>query len=170
MHRIGGLEKADGSGNVSYDPANHDLMVRLRAQKVAGIADDIPTVAVDDPEGLGGADLLVLGWGSTYGAIQAAIREVRQSGRRVAHAHLRHLNPFPRNLGEVVHAYKRILIPEVNLGQLRKLIRAEFLVDAQGLNKVSGLPFRRIDVQLAILSQLDAPTKGNGHASAEGAS
>jgi 2-oxoglutarate/2-oxoacid ferredoxin oxidoreductase subunit alpha len=170
MHRIGGLEKADGSGNVSYDPVNHDRMVRLRAQKIAGIANDIPALAVDDPDGVGGADLLVLGWGSTYGAIQAAIREVRQTGRRVAHAHLRHLNPFPLNLGEVVTAYKRVLIPEVNLGQLRKLIRAEFLVDAQGLNKVSGLPFRRIDVQLAILSQLDAPTKGNGHAAPEEAS
>ena len=167
MHRIGGLEKADGSGNVSYDPVNHDRMVRLRAQKVAGIANDIPLVELDDPDGLGGADLLVLGWGSTSGAIQAAIREVRETGRRVAHAHLRHLNPFPPNLGEIVTAYKRVLVPEVNLGQLRKLVRAEFLVDAQGLNKVSGLPFRRIDVQLAILSQLDAPAKGNGHASTE---
>ncbi len=167
MHRIGGLEKADGSGNVSYDPVNHDTMVRLRAQKIAGIANDIPLVELDDPDGLGGADLLVLGWGSTSGAIQAAIREVRMTGRRVAHAHLRHLNPFPPNLGEIVTAYKRILVPEVNLGQLRKLIRAEFLVDAQGLNKVSGLPFRRIDVQLAIVSQLDAPAKGNGHATTE---
>ncbi len=167
MHRIGGLEKADGSGNVSYDPVNHDTMVRLRAQKIAGIAKDIPLVELDDPDGLGGADLLVLGWGSTAGAIQAAIREVRITGRRVAHAHLRHLNPFPPNLGEIVKAYKRVLVPEVNLGQLRKLIRAEFLVDAQGLNKVSGLPFRRIDVQLAIVSQLDAPEKGNGHARTE---
>jgi 2-oxoglutarate/2-oxoacid ferredoxin oxidoreductase subunit alpha len=170
MHRIGGLEKADGSGNVSYDPVNHDMMVRLRTQKVAGIANDIPLVEYDDPDGLGGADLLVLGWGSTYGAIQAAIREVRMTGRRVAHAHLRHLNPFPPNLGEIVKAYRRVLVPEVNLGQLRKLIRAEFLVDAQGLNKVSGLPFRRIDVQLAIISQLDVPAKGNGHASTEEAS
>ena len=163
MHRIGGLEKADGSGNVSYDPANHDLMVRLRAEKVAGIAKDIPPVELDDPDGLGGADLLVLGWGSTCGAIQAAIREVRSMGRRVAHAHLRHMNPFPRNLGEVVKAYERVLVPEVNLGQLRKLVRADFLVDAQGLNKVSGLPFRRIDVQLAIISQLDGRGAGNGN-------
>ena len=170
MHRIGGLEKADGSGNVSYDPVNHDMMVRLRAQKIAGIANDIPLVELDDPDGLGGADLLVLGWGSTYGAIQAAIREVRKTGRRVAHAHLRHLNPFPPNLGEIVNGLQaQVLVPEVNLGQLRKLIRAEFLVDAQGLNKVSGLPFRRIDVQLAILAQLDAPAKGNGHAWTEGA-
>ena len=163
MHRIGGLEKADGSGNVSYDPANHDLMVRLRAEKIAGIAKDIPPVDIDDPDGLGGADLLVLGWGSTCGAIQAAVREVRSTGRRVAHAHLRHMNPFPRNLGEVVKAYERVLVPEVNLGQLRKLIRADFLVDAQGLNKVSGLPFRRIDVQLAIISQLDGRGAGNGN-------
>jgi 2-oxoglutarate ferredoxin oxidoreductase subunit alpha len=153
MHRIGGLEKADGTGNVSYDPANHDLMVRLRAQKVAGIAHDIPPVEVDDP---GGAELLVLGWGSTHGAIQAAVRAVRAGGGRVAHAHLRYLNPFPANLGDVVRAYRRVLVPEVNLGQLRKLVRAEFLVDAQGLNKVSGLPFRRIDIQLAIVSQLEA--------------
>ena len=155
MHRIGGLEKADGSGNISYDPVNHDRMVRLRAQKVAGIANDIPPVEVDDPDGIGGADLLVLGWGSTYGAIQAAIRAVRLAGYRAAHAHLRYLNPFPSNLGQVVTAYSRVLIPEVNLGQLRKLVRAEFLVDAQGLNKVDGLPFRRIDIQLAITSQLE---------------
>jgi 2-oxoglutarate ferredoxin oxidoreductase subunit alpha len=170
MHRIGGLEKADGSGNVSYDPANHDLMVRLRAQKVAGIAHDIPPVAVDDPDGLGGADLLVLGWGSTYGAIQAAVSAVRSSGHRVAHAHLRYLNPFPANLGEVVGAYRKVLVPEVNLGQLRKLVRAEFLVDAQGLNKVNGLPFRRIDIQLAIMAQLELPGlhNGSGHGHGSG--
>jgi 2-oxoglutarate ferredoxin oxidoreductase subunit alpha len=153
MHRIGGLEKSDGSGNVSYDPVNHDLMVRLRAEKVAGIARDIPPVAVDDPSGE--AELLVLGWGSTYGAVQAAVRAVRSTGAKVAHAHLRHLNPFPSNLGEVVRAYRGVLIPEVNLGQLRKLVRAEFLVDAVGLNKVAGLPFRRLDVQAAIVSQLE---------------
>jgi 2-oxoglutarate ferredoxin oxidoreductase subunit alpha len=156
MHRIGGLEKADGSGNVSYDPDNHDLMVRLRAEKVAGIAKDIPSLAVDDPEGVGGAPLLVLGWGSTYGAIRAAVRAVREMGKAVAHAHLRYLHPFPANLGEVVTAYRRVLVPEVNLGQLRKLVRAEYLVDAVGLNKVRGLPFRRIDVELAIISQLEA--------------
>jgi 2-oxoglutarate/2-oxoacid ferredoxin oxidoreductase subunit alpha len=163
MHRIGGLEKADGSGNVSYDPVNHELMVRLRAQKVAGIANDVPLVEVDDPDGLGGADLLVLGWGSTYGAIQAASLAVRETGRRVANAHLRYLNPFPRNLGEIVKAYKRVLVPEVNLGQLRKLVRAEFLIDAVGLNKVDGLPFRRIDVQAAIVSHLDALGSRNGN-------
>ncbi len=169
MHRIGGLEKADGSGNVSYDPVNHELMVRLRAQKVAGIARDIPPVELDDPDGPGGADLLVLGWGSTYGAIQAAVRAVRGSGRRVAHAQLRHLNPFPANLGQIVTAYESVLVPEVNLGQLRKIVRSDFLVDAQGLNKVNGLPFRRVDIELAIISQLDAlhhgagPRPGNGH-------
>jgi len=155
MHRVGGLEKADGTGNVSYDSANHDLMVRLRAQKVAGIAKDIPLVEVDDPDGLGGAPLLVLGWGSTHGAVQAAVKAVRAAGKPVAHAQLRYLNPFPRNLGEVLASYRGVLVPEVNLGQLRRMVRAEFLVDAQGLNKVNGLPFRRIDVQLAILAQLD---------------
>ncbi len=156
MHRLGGLEKADGAGSVSYDPGNHELMVRLRAQKVAGIAKDVAPVSVDDPDGLGGADLLVLAWGSTYGAVQAGVKAVRSAGGRVAHAHLRHLNPFPANLGEVVRSYRRVLVPEVNLGQLRKLVRAEFLVDAQGLNKVNGLPFRRIDIQLAILAELEA--------------
>jgi 2-oxoglutarate ferredoxin oxidoreductase subunit alpha len=163
MHRIGGLEKADGSGNVSYDPVNHELMVRLRAQKVAGIAGDIPPVPLDDPDGLGGAELLVLGWGSTYGAIQAAVRAVRGSGRRVAHAQLRHLNPFPANLGQIVKAYESVLVPEVNLGQLRKMVRSDFLVDAQGLNKVNGLPFRRVDIELAIISQLDALHHGTDH-------
>jgi len=160
MHRIGGLEKADGTGNVSYDPVNHDLMVRLRAQKVAGIAHDIPLVEVDDPDGLGAADLLVLGWGSTYGAIQAAVQAVRSTGQRVAHAHLRYLNPFPPNLGQIVTAYRSVLVPEVNLGQLRRMVRAEFLVDAQGLNKVDGLPFRRVDIQLAIVSQLQVAGDG----------
>jgi 2-oxoglutarate/2-oxoacid ferredoxin oxidoreductase subunit alpha len=169
MHRIGGLEKADGSGNISYDPVNHDLMVRLRAEKIAGIARDIPPVEVDDPDGLGGADLLVLGWGSTYGAIQAAVTAVRSTGHRVAHAHLRYLNPFPSNLGQVVAAYDKVLIPEVNLGQLRKLVRAEFLVDAQGLNKVNGLPFRRIDIQLAIVAQLQMSGHYHGNGNGNGA-
>jgi 2-oxoglutarate ferredoxin oxidoreductase subunit alpha len=169
MHRIGGLEKADGSGNVSYDPVNHELMVRLRAQKVAGIANDVPLVELDDPDGIGGADLLLLGWGSTYGAIQAASLAVRSTGRRVASAHLRYLNPFPRNLGEIVRAYKRVLVPEVNLGQLSKLVRAEFLVDAMGLNKVDGLPFRRIDVQAAIVSHLDALESRNGNGASRAA-
>jgi 2-oxoglutarate ferredoxin oxidoreductase subunit alpha len=150
-HRIGGLEKQDVTGNVSYDPENHDLMTRLRAQKVAGIASDIPELGVDDPEG---ADLLVLSWGGTYGPVAAGVRRVRQNGGNVAHAHLHYLNPFPWNTGDVVHAYDRLLIPEINLGQLRKLIRAEFLVDAAGFNLVRGLPFRASEVQEAIEAML----------------
>jgi 2-oxoglutarate ferredoxin oxidoreductase subunit alpha len=151
-HRIGGLEKEDETGNVSYDPENHDRMVRLRAAKVAGIASDIPELTVDDPDG---ADTLVLGWGSTYGAIGAAARRVRASGRKVATAHLRHLNPFPRNTGEVVRAYDKVLVPEMNLGQLRLLLRAEFLVDAAGYNKVRGRPFRAAELADAITALVD---------------
>ena len=150
-HRIGGLEKQDLTGNVSYDPENHDLMTRLRAEKIAGIASDIPELAVDDPDG---ADLLVLSWGGTYGPVAAGIRRVRGEGGKVAHAHLHYLNPFPRNTGEVVGAYEKVLIPEINLGQLRKLIRAEFLVDAAGFNLVRGLPFRASEVQEAIEAML----------------
>ncbi len=152
-HRIGGLEKEDETGNVSYDPENHDLMVRLRAAKVAGIAADIPELEVDDPDG---ADALVLGWGSTYGAIGAAARRVRASGRQVATAHLHYLNPFPRNTGEVVRRYEKVLIPEINLGQLRMLIRAEFLVDAVGYNKVRGRPFRAAELEDAITALVDS--------------
>jgi 2-oxoglutarate/2-oxoacid ferredoxin oxidoreductase subunit alpha len=150
-HRIGGLEKQDVTGNISYDPENHDLMTRLRAQKIAGIASDIPELAVDDPDS---ADLLVLGWGGTYGPIAAAVRRVRNSGRKVAQAHLHYLNPFPRNTGEVVRGYEKVLIPEMNLGQLRKLIRAEFLVDAAGYNRVRGLPFRADEIAEAIEAML----------------
>src|SRR6186713_1354923 len=137
-HRIGGLEKEDVTGNVSYDPDNHDRMVRLRAQKVANIAADIPELAVDDPDG---ASLLVLGWGGTYGPITAAVRRLRKEGKKVAQAHLMHLSPFPRNTGDVLRSYDRVLVPEMNLGQLLKLVRAEFLVDAAGYNRVRGLPF-----------------------------
>jgi 2-oxoglutarate ferredoxin oxidoreductase subunit alpha len=151
-HRIGGLEKADGTGNISYDPDNHDRMVRLRAAKVAGIAADIPPLEVDDQEG---ARLLVLGWGSTYGPIGAAIRRVRAAGGKVAQAHLRHLNPFPANLGEVLRRYDRVLIPEMNLGQLRMLVRSQFLVDAIGLNRVRGLPFKAEELAEAIIELLD---------------
>jgi 2-oxoglutarate ferredoxin oxidoreductase subunit alpha len=150
-HRIGGLEKADLTGNVSYDPDNHDLMTRLRAAKISGIARDIPELEVDDPDG---ADLLVLGWGGTYGPIAAGVRRVRRAGGKVASAHLRYLNPFPRNTGEVLRRYERILVPEMNLGQLLKLIRAEFLVDAAGYNRVRGLPLRAGDIEEAILSML----------------
>jgi 2-oxoglutarate/2-oxoacid ferredoxin oxidoreductase subunit alpha len=138
-HRLGGLEKQDETGNVSYDPDNHDRMVRLRAQKVANIAADIPELAVDDPDG---ASLLVLGWGGTYGPITAGVRRLRKEGKKVAQAHLTHLNPFPRNTGEVLRSYDRVLVPEMNLGQLLKLVRAEFLVDAVGYNQVRGVPLR----------------------------
>jgi 2-oxoglutarate ferredoxin oxidoreductase subunit alpha len=152
-HRIGGLEKADITGNVSYDPENHDLMTRLRAAKVAGIANDIPDLAVDDPDG---ADTLVLGWGSTYGPIAAAVRRVRRDGRKVAQAHLHYLNPFPRNTGEVLQGYEKILIPEMNLGQLLKLVRAEFLVDAVGYNRVRGLPFKASELEEAITAMVES--------------
>ncbi len=147
-HRIGGLEKEERTGNISYDPDNHDLMVRIRARKVAGIAADIPALEVDDQEG---AKLLVLGWGGTYGPIAAAVRRVRDRGGAVAQAHLTHLNPFPRNLGEVLQAYDRVLVPEMNLGQLLKLVRAEFLVDAVGYNRVRGVPFTSAELADAIL-------------------
>ena len=152
-HRIGGLEKADRTGNISYDPDNHDLMTRLRAQRVAGIAADIAELEVDDPDG--DAKVLVLGWGGTYGPIAAACRRVRRGGRTVAHAQLRHLNPFPRNTGEVLRRYEKVLVPEMNLGQLLKLVRAEFLVDAVGYNRVSGLPLRQAEVAAAIEALVD---------------
>jgi 2-oxoglutarate/2-oxoacid ferredoxin oxidoreductase subunit alpha len=150
-HRIGGLEKADSTGNVSYDPDNHDLMVRMRARKVAGIAADIPELEVDDPDG---AELLVLGWGGTYGPITAAVRRLRRDGRKVAQVHLTHLNPFPRNTGDVLRRYPKILVPEINLGQLVKLVRAEFLVDAVGYHRVSGQPFRSDELAEAMEAML----------------
>jgi 2-oxoglutarate ferredoxin oxidoreductase subunit alpha len=152
-HRIGGLEKADGTGNISYDADNHDKMVRLRAAKVAGIASDIPDLEVDDDSD-GAAETLVLGWGSTYGPIGAAVRRVRGRGEAVAVAHLRHLNPFPANLAAVVRRYDKVLIPEMNAGQLRRLIRSEFLVDAKGYNKVSGKPFRAEELEHVILETI----------------
>ncbi|GAA1655183.1 2-oxoacid:acceptor oxidoreductase subunit alpha [Fodinicola feengrottensis] len=139
-HRIGGIEKADGSGNISYDPANHDLMVRTRQAKVDGVARSIPDLEVDDPNG--DAKVLVLGWGSTYGPIGAACRRVRKAGHSIAQGHLRHINPFPTNLGEVLKRYEKVIIPEMNLGQLITLIRARYLVDAMGYNKTRGMPFR----------------------------
>lgn len=138
-HRVGGLEKEAISGNVSYDPVNHQLMTDTRAWKVANIANDIPPLEVQGDED---ADILVLGWGSTYGSIKAAVRRAHLEGHKVAAAHLRYLNPMPKDLGDVLHAYDKILIPELNTGQLLKLIRSEFLIDATGLNKVSGEPFK----------------------------
>ena len=142
-HRIGGLEKADITGNVSYDPENHHQMQVLRAQKVAGIARGIPPLEVyGPPEG----DLLILGWGSTYGAIRSAVERLQANGLSVAHAHLRYLNPFPANTEQVVRSYRRVLIPEVNLGQLLMLIRARFLIDAVGYDRVRGKPFRIAEI------------------------
>jgi 2-oxoglutarate ferredoxin oxidoreductase subunit alpha len=137
-HRIGGLEKLDILGTVSYDPDNHHRMSLLRAAKVAGIAHDIaPLEVFGPPEG----DLLILGWGSTYGAIRSAVERLQARGTSVAHAQIRHLNPFPANTGEVLRRYRTVLVPEVNLGQLRTLVRAEYLVDAVGFNLVRGKPF-----------------------------
>jgi len=147
QHRIGGIEKQDGTGNVNYDPENHEHMVRLRAEKVARVADDIPELEVDDPTG---AKLLVLGWGSTWGVAQQAVLQARERGISVAHAHLVHLHPFPRNLGDVLARYERVLVPEMNLGQLSRLVRAEYLVDARSLSKVQGLPFRAAEIEAAI--------------------
>ncbi len=146
-HRIGGLEKSDITGNVSYDPANHEKMVRLRAEKIERIAQDIPELDVygDDRSGL-----LVLGWGSTFGVIRSAVQRARAKGQRVSHAQLRYINPLPRNLGDVLARYDRVLMPEINLGQLRMLVRAKYLVDAAALNKVSGRPFTIAEVERKI--------------------
>jgi 2-oxoglutarate/2-oxoacid ferredoxin oxidoreductase subunit alpha len=143
-HRVGGIEKADRTGNISYDPDNHDFMVRTRQAKVDGIARSIPPLDVDDADG--DARVLVLGWGSTYGPIGAAVRRVRRAGYSVAQAHLRHLNPFPSNLGSVLRRYERVVIPEMNLGQLAMLVRAKFLIDAISVTQVRGMPFRASDL------------------------
>ncbi|MGW3182824.1 2-oxoacid:acceptor oxidoreductase subunit alpha [Kitasatospora sp. NPDC001119] len=153
-HRIGGIEKQDGTGNISYDPANHDFMVRTRQAKVDGIT--VKPVEVDDPSG--DARVLVLGWGSTYGPITAAVRRVRADGGEVAQAHLRNLNPFPANLGSVLRSYEKIIVPEMNLGQLALLLRAKYLVDAESYNQVRGLPFKAAqlaDVLWAAIGTLD---------------
>ncbi|MER6219620.1 2-oxoacid:acceptor oxidoreductase subunit alpha [Streptomyces sp900105755] len=144
-HRIGGIEKQDGTGNISYDPANHDFMVRTRQAKIDGI--DVPDIEVDDPDG---ARTLVLGWGSTYGPITAAVRRLRAAGEPIAQAHLRHLNPFPRNLGTVLKSYDKVVIPEMNLGQLATLVRAKYLVDAHSYNQVNGMPFKAEQLATAL--------------------
>ncbi|MGH9171717.1 MAG: 2-oxoacid:acceptor oxidoreductase subunit alpha [Acidimicrobiales bacterium] len=151
-HRIGGLEKADRTGNVSYDPHNHETMVRLRQAKIDGIAKDIPLLGCDDPQG--DAKVLVLSWGSTYAAALAGVRRVRRAGHSVAQAHLVHMNPFPSNLGEVLARYEQVLIPEGNLGQLALLIRGRYLVDARSLTKVQGTPFHVAEVEREILGML----------------
>lgn len=155
-HRIGGIEKADGTGNISYDPDNHDRMTRLRAEKIERIADTIDDLQVDDPRG--DADVLVLGWGSTYGPISAAVRSLRASGIPIAQAHLRHLNPMPRNTADVLRAYRKVVVPEMNLGQLALLLRGRFLVDVQSHTAVRGLPFTStelVDVLAAAVASLD---------------
>jgi 2-oxoglutarate/2-oxoacid ferredoxin oxidoreductase subunit alpha len=143
-HRLGGIEKADRTGNISYDPDNHDFMVRTRQAKVDGIARTIPPLTVDDPDG--DARVLVIGWGSTYGTIGAAVRRVRRAGFAIAQAHLRHLNPFPSNLGTVLAGYDKVVLPEMNLGQLATLIRSKYLVDIISVTQVRGMPFRAADL------------------------
>ncbi|AWG67173.1 2-oxoacid:acceptor oxidoreductase subunit alpha [Mycobacteroides abscessus] len=150
-HRIGGLEKANGSGNISYDPANHDLMVRLRQLKIDGIT--VPDLEVDDPTG--DAQLLMIGWGSSYGPIGEACRRARRKGLKVAHAHLRHLNPFPQNLGEVLRKYPKVVAPEMNMGQLSLLLRGKYLVDVQSVTKVQGMAFLADEVEEIIDAALD---------------
>ncbi|MFH8527001.1 2-oxoacid:acceptor oxidoreductase subunit alpha [Streptomyces tendae] len=149
-HRIGGIEKQDGTGNISYDPANHDFMVRTRQAKVDGIK--VPDLDVDDPDG---ARTLVLGWGSTYGPITAAVRRIRKEGGLVAQAHLRHLNPFPANLGDILGRYDKVVVPEMNLGQLATLIRAKYLVDAQSYNQVNGMPFKAEQLATVLKEAID---------------
>src|ERR1700756_4257121 len=152
-HRIGGLEKQDVSGNINYEPLNHEKMVRIRAAKVEAVAQDIPDIEpVGDAEG----DLLIIAWGSTHGAITAAVKAQRAEGRRIGHVHLRHLNPLPSNLGEAIKRYKKVLVPELNMGQLLWVLRAKYLVDAVGLNKIQGRPFKQVELEQKIEEMLDA--------------
>ncbi|MGW7674587.1 2-oxoacid:acceptor oxidoreductase subunit alpha, partial [Streptomyces sp. NPDC054775] len=149
-HRIGGIEKQDGTGNISYDPANHDFMVRTRQAKIDGI--QVPDLDVDDPHH---ARTLVLGWGSTYGPITAAVRRLRTAGQSIAQAHLRHLNPFPANLGDILHRYDTVVVPEMNLGQLTTLIRATYLVDARSYTQINGMPFKAEQLATALQEAID---------------
>jgi 2-oxoglutarate ferredoxin oxidoreductase subunit alpha len=151
MHRIGGLEKRDGTGGVSYDGLNHEKMIATRAQKVANVARDIPPQEVIGPQS---GDVLVVSWGGTYGACLTAVRRVQEKGGSVAHTHLRHLNPLPSDLGDIIGRFRKVLIPELNAGQLRFLVRANYLVDAIGLNKVQGRPFSVGEIVEAIGQQL----------------
>jgi 2-oxoglutarate/2-oxoacid ferredoxin oxidoreductase subunit alpha len=159
QHRIGGLEKADGKGNISYDPDNHDHMTRLRQSKVDGVA--VPDLEVEDPSGQ--ANVLVIGWGSTYGPIGAACRSLRRRGQRVAQAHLRYLNPFPANLAEVLRSYDRVVVPELNLGQLAMLVRSRFLVDAVSYNKVAGLPFMEDELVEVVSRHIEDTADDSGN-------
>lgn len=151
-HRIGGLEKSDGKGNVAYDGANHERMTHLRSDKIAGIAKSIAPLEVDDPSGE--ASILVVGWGGTYGSIAAGITRARARGRKVAHVQLRHLNPLPSNLGDILRRYETVILPELNMGQMSKVLRAEFLVDVKTVSKVQGVPFRASDIEAAIEEHL----------------
>src|ERR1700690_1438191 len=151
-HRIGGLEKQDVTGNINYEPLNHEHMVRLRAAKVESVALDIPEII---PEGDPSGDLLIVAWGSTRGPITAAMKSHREKGRRIGHVHLRHLNPFPSNLGDVLKRYKKVLVPEMNMGQLVMILRAKYLVDAQGYNKIQGKPFKTSEIEQKIEEMLD---------------
>jgi 2-oxoglutarate ferredoxin oxidoreductase subunit alpha len=153
QHRIGGLEKADRTGNISYDPANHDFMTRTRQAKIDGIANSLPPTEVDDPDG--DATVAVIGWGSTYGPIGAACRRIRRSGRSIAQIHLRHLNPMPNDLGEILRRYDRVVCPEMNLGQLSMLLRAKYLVDVESHTQVRGLPFRAAELAAVIQEVID---------------
>lgn len=146
-HRIGGLEKQDKSGNINYEPENHDLMIRLRAEKVERIANDIPPATVEGPEK---GKLLVVGWGGTYGTLKTAVERKQKEGKSVSHVHLKYLNPLPKNIGEILYNFENVLVPEINMGQLIKILREKFLVPAIGLNKIQGLPFRSIEVEQKI--------------------
>jgi 2-oxoglutarate ferredoxin oxidoreductase subunit alpha len=146
-HRVGGIEKQDVTGNINYDPLNHERMVRLRAAKVEAVADDIPDAV---PAGDLSGDLLIVAWGSTHGPITAALKTAREKGQSVGHVHLRHLNPLPRNLGDVIKRFKHVLVPEMNMGQLVMILRAKYLIDAQGYNKIQGKPFKQSEIEQKI--------------------
>ena len=151
-HRIGGLEKENITGNISYDPANHQEMVKIRQEKVDRIADHIPLQQLDSGPEKG--SVLVLGWGSTYGAIKSAANELQQEGKSVSHAHLRYLRPFPKNLGDILKNFETVLIPEINNGQLIKIIRDQYMVDAKGYNKIMGVPITKSEMKAKILEVL----------------
>jgi 2-oxoglutarate ferredoxin oxidoreductase subunit alpha len=151
-HRVGGLEKSQQRGEVSYDPTNHEVMTRLRGEKVQRIATDIPPLKV---EGAKDAELLIIGWGSTYGAIRSAVSRINEGSGKVAHAHLRYLNPFPANTGDVLRRYRKVLCPEMNLGQLSLLLRAKYLVDVHPYTKVQGQPFKAAEIEAALQATLD---------------
>jgi 2-oxoglutarate ferredoxin oxidoreductase subunit alpha len=162
-HRIGGLEKSKATGHISYDPANHHTMTKLRADKVLGVAADVPEAKIDQGEDQG--DLVVVGWGSTYGAISQAVRHVRGQGKKVSHLHLRYISPFQRGLEPLLRRFAKVMVPELNNGQLSKLLRAELLVDARGFTKIAGLPFRISE----LVAEIDARLGGHEHGSPNGA-